>query len=213
MPISERIRQRCRRLLYPIRERLICSEREAILLVGFSTILLVSSIVRFVQATQPPFETGELARLDSLFELLSDSLIPGELPPADTVHIGYGATYDDVPARSTGVAHWVLVDTLEKPVVTFPLAINDADARSLQALPRIGPAMANRILAWRHANGPFRSEEDLLAVRGIGPRTLEKLLPLISFTSQPFDTLGQERLDASSTDVPSTPADSSGASS
>lgn len=53
--------------------------------------------------------------------------------------------------------------------------INTADAAALEALPRIGPALAERIVAWREENGPFGSVDDLLAVEGIGPKVLEAL--------------------------------------
>jgi competence ComEA-like helix-hairpin-helix protein len=53
--------------------------------------------------------------------------------------------------------------------------VNRAGPDALQALPGIGPALAARIIAHRDSAGPFRSPEDLLAVRGIGPATLERL--------------------------------------
>ena len=60
-----------------------------------------------------------------------------------------------------------------------PISISLADSATLQTLPRIGPATAERIIAWRETHGPFRSVEDLLAISGIGPATLEGLRPLI----------------------------------
>lgn len=58
--------------------------------------------------------------------------------------------------------------------------INTADAAALDSLPRIGPAIAERIIAWREENGPFSSVEDLLAVEGIGEKTLESLRELVT---------------------------------
>lgn len=58
--------------------------------------------------------------------------------------------------------------------------LNTADAAALDTLPRIGPALAARIIAWREANGGFRSVEDLLDVGGIGSTTLEGLRPLVT---------------------------------
>lgn len=61
-----------------------------------------------------------------------------------------------------------------------PVNINTATAEELQTLPRIGPAMAQRIIAWREAHGGFRSVDELDAVPGIGPSMLEDLRPLVT---------------------------------
>ncbi|MBO9627347.1 MAG: ComEA family DNA-binding protein [Microbacterium sp.] len=50
--------------------------------------------------------------------------------------------------------------------------LNAADQAVLESLPRIGPALAQRIIAWRGENGGFRSVDDLLAVPGIGEKLL-----------------------------------------
>jgi competence protein ComEA len=57
--------------------------------------------------------------------------------------------------------------------------LNTADAAALDTLPRIGPAMAQRIIEWRESNGPISSVDDLLAVSGIGTKTVEALRPLV----------------------------------
>ncbi|EPR77005.1 putative comE operon protein 1 [Leifsonia rubra CMS 76R] len=58
--------------------------------------------------------------------------------------------------------------------------LNTADAAALDTLPRVGPAMAGRILSWRDANGPFVSIDDLRNVSGIGDKTFEGLRELIT---------------------------------
>lgn len=50
--------------------------------------------------------------------------------------------------------------------------LNAADQTALETLPRIGPALAERIIAWREENGRFQSVDDLLAVPGIGEKLL-----------------------------------------
>lgn len=62
------------------------------------------------------------------------------------------------------------------PVIAWagPVDINSADAATLaRELKGVGPARAEAIVAWREANGPFRSPEDLVLVQGIGERVLE----------------------------------------
>jgi competence protein ComEA len=57
--------------------------------------------------------------------------------------------------------------------------VNTADAALLDTLPGVGPATAQRIIADRQANGPFRGVDDLGRVSGIGPKKLEQLRSLV----------------------------------
>lgn len=54
------------------------------------------------------------------------------------------------------------------------IALNTANAKELELLPGIGPVLAERIVAYRQEHGPFKSLDELLAIKGIGPKTLEK---------------------------------------
>lgn len=67
---------------------------------------------------------------------------------------------------------------------TTRVDINTAAVDELESLPGIGPALASRIIAHRQENGPFRSVDDLLAVKGIGPKMLEKLRDRITASPQ-----------------------------
>jgi competence protein ComEA len=73
----------------------------------------------------------------------------------------------DEPAGASGVTPPGLV------------SLSRGTSAELETLPRVGPATAARIIAWREANGPFASVDDVLAVSGIGPATLEGFRSLV----------------------------------
>lgn len=60
------------------------------------------------------------------------------------------------------------------------LDVNRATAEELELLPGIGPAIAQRIVDHRRQYGPFSTVEELIEVKGIGEKTLEKLKPYIT---------------------------------
>lgn len=57
--------------------------------------------------------------------------------------------------------------------------INSADLQALQGLPGVGPGTAQKILDYRQEHGPFKSADELLAVKGIGAKKLEKMRPYV----------------------------------
>jgi competence protein ComEA len=61
--------------------------------------------------------------------------------------------------------------------------LNRASAEDLAAIPGIGPALAQRIIDYRQAHGPFKKIEDLMEVSGIGPQNLQKLKPYLGLGS------------------------------
>jgi competence ComEA-like helix-hairpin-helix protein len=87
-----------------------------------------------------------------------------------------------VPSRATIVLllSWALlfvsaaIPATKKPP-SHPIDINSASAKQLQEVPGIGPATAEKILQMRKSYGAFKSVDDLLSVRGIGPKRLEKM--------------------------------------
>ena len=60
--------------------------------------------------------------------------------------------------------------------------LDRADVTEITRLPRIGPALAQRIVAWRAEHGPFGSLARLDSVSGVGPRLLDALRPWVMFS-------------------------------
>jgi len=62
--------------------------------------------------------------------------------------------------------------------------VNTATVAQFEALPGIGPSMAQRIVAYREKNGPFKKLEDLMNIQGIGEKSFLKLRPLMTIGGQ-----------------------------
>ncbi len=63
--------------------------------------------------------------------------------------------------------------------------VDVVDAAALEGLPRIGPVMAERIVANRDSLGPFGSIEELQRVKGIGPALARAISPYVTFSLRP----------------------------
>ena len=72
-----------------------------------------------------------------------------------------------------------------------PVDVDRAEAAELERLPRIGPALAARIIVDRSQRGPFGSLRELQRVRGIGPRLAEGLASVVTFSGTPRPTAVQ----------------------
>jgi len=66
-----------------------------------------------------------------------------------------------------------------------PVDLDHASEREIEALPRVGPALAHRIVVHRDSFGPYGSMNALRKVKGMGRATLERLAPLVTFSGRP----------------------------
>jgi competence ComEA-like helix-hairpin-helix protein len=66
------------------------------------------------------------------------------------------------------------LEATKKPPLK-PININSANSEELQQVPGIGPATAEKILQMRKSYGTFKSVDDLLSIKGIGKKRLEKM--------------------------------------
>ncbi len=178
-----------------IQEKLYCTSQEATAIVLLVAIVIVAHGIRIVRAGILPFNDAYYAETDSLFRLLAARA--DSLNAVDTLFIGTSYAQSLASSAKSGskqpmplghgeenikyadVELWVVKDTLEKPRVRFPLNINLATEKELQALPRIGPQMAKRIIEYRRLH-PFKATRDLLSIRGIGPKTMDQIEPLVT---------------------------------
>jgi competence protein ComEA len=71
------------------------------------------------------------------------------------------------------------IDRAEPLSARYLVDINQAEWFELAELPEVGETLARRIIELRTTRGPFKDNNDLRRVRGIGPRTLEKMMPYL----------------------------------
>jgi competence protein ComEA len=71
------------------------------------------------------------------------------------------------------------------PSTVSPIDLDRAEAAAIESLPRLGPALARRIVANRDSFGPFGSLDGLQRVRGIGPSLVKTLAPRVHFSGSP----------------------------
>jgi len=135
---------------------------------GFLLIILVISLsIRLVERYILPDSMSQTQAQQST----SDSLFLAKTAFVDSlVRAGSAAEESDSEVKQ-------MVESQK----SMKVAINSADRSTLMQLPRIGPAMSKRIIAHREKNGYFKSFKDLREVKGVGPATIEKLRPLITF--------------------------------
>ena len=78
--------------------------------------------------------------------------------------------------QSVAPVHAVSLEELER---VERINVNTASASELDELPGIGPALAEAIIEYREAHGPFENAEELMEVYGIGEVKLEGMLPFL----------------------------------
>jgi len=141
-----------------------------------TVIVYVSGAVRAPDVYQLPAE----ARVKDLV------LAAGGLAPdADAERINLAERLADgghvhVPRQGQAQPESVGAAEAAAPGQSTLVNVNTAAAAELDELPGIGQAIAERIVEYRGANGPFKTVEDLRNVKGIGPALFSKIAPLVT---------------------------------
>ena len=133
------------------------------------------------------YVTGAVGKPGALVTLPHDSRVQaaidaagGAAAGADLERVNLAAILrdgDQVDVPEQGAPAVAVATRPGGPVVR----VNTATVEELDTLPDIGPALAQRIVDFRAANGPFKDLQSLDKVEGIGPALLQKLAGLVAF--------------------------------
>ncbi len=117
-----------------------------------------------------------LAVVTALFVGFTLGLFVGRNTGSGTVTLAVSPQMQTAPTTAATAA----AETVPEETVSFPVNINTADVDTLTALPGIGRVLAERIVAYRRQNDPFRAVEEIMKVEGIGEKKAEAILDLIT---------------------------------
>jgi competence protein ComEA len=90
---------------------------------------------------------------------------------------GLGATVGWWVGHGGHRGQLIELERSEPQMAKFQVDVNSADWPELAQLPGVGETLARRIVEARQKDGPFLDHNDLRRVRGIGPKTLERIRP------------------------------------
>jgi competence protein ComEA len=109
-------------------------------------------------------------------------LSPSPATPPGDVRLQSSAVVPPVGLRETARR----AAQLARPLLPGDrIDLDRADVSEITRLPRVGPGLAQRIVAWRTEHGPFGSLSRLDSVSGVGPKLLDAVLPFVSFSGVP----------------------------
>ncbi|MEO0557429.1 MAG: helix-hairpin-helix domain-containing protein [Bacteroidota bacterium] len=176
------------RWLYRLQNRIGLAAPEGTAALAILVALAAGTVARHVQASAAPVAPDLYASSDAAFEAAERSATADAVPirPVVSTTVSMPEPAEAVElADSAEVAPEPVVEPAPAPArrsarpAPARTGINTASAAELDRLPGIGPALASRILAYRQQHGRFSRPEQLIEVKGIGPKTFEKMKPWV----------------------------------
>ena len=144
------------------------NRNEQIVLLMLCGVLIVGIVIRYFDSKDPD-------RIPD-FEVRKNAV---EVPPREEAVV-----HQNLPAKADGKED---ASQKQEKVGVSPagvlIDINSATAKEFERLPRIGPQIAGRIVAYREDNGAFKRIDDITKVKGIGPKTLERWRPHLTMST------------------------------
>ena len=168
------------RWMYRIQQHLSITPHECGALLGLAVLLGIGLMAQHVQSQPQPLPEDYYAEQDRRFtEAAAKPLAP--VPEADGARLPVPSEVvpEDTTKQETKPRQAPPEGPAASTVHTPRMNLNVATASQLERLPRIGPALSGRIVAYREAHGGFRQVADLVAVRGIGEKTLARVEPYL----------------------------------
>lgn len=151
-------------------ERLRITPKERFAVTLLLVVLVAVNVLRLLLSPAVPYSKETYRQAVKEFNLRSQRL--------RQERAGILARYQPAGNESA-----VKIDTVDRDSLslqaTEKININTAGADELETLPGIGAVYAGRIISYREEHGPFKSLEELVKVKGIGKKRLDKLKPFI----------------------------------
>jgi competence protein ComEA len=158
------------------------AERQALLFLA--AVAVIGGGARAVGARALGRELARAEQGDTPSADLAARALDAQLAAVDSVRRGGKAKPSASRAGSSRARQRPNLPAEHVVAPVLSVDVNLASAAELERLPRVGPALAARLVAWRDAHGPFDSVESLRHVRGIGPATARLLAPLVTFSGR-----------------------------
>lgn len=152
-------------MLRGIADRLALTDAERRAIIFLTGTFVLGLLIRLLQGTFASPPNFDYSASDSVFAALSAGSVGPDT--ADTPSTSSTSTRSEPRAG----------DSRHK--ADQRVNVNSASKDALMTLPGIGSALADRIILERTDNGPFRNAADLNRVRGLGPKRIEQLRPLV----------------------------------